>query len=143
MFEACVEQFEEMDIAVMNAAVADYSPASIAPNKIKKAEGSLSVELTKTKDILKHLGTLKRDGQILVGFALETDNEEQNARTKLSQKNADMIVLNSLNDRGAGFGGDTNKITIYERGGQTIRFEAKPKIEVAKDIVNAIIHYKR
>lgn len=143
MFEACVERFGEIDIAVMNAAVADYSPASIAPNKIKKAEGSLSVELTKTKDILKHLGTLKRDGQFLVGFALETDNEEQNARTKLSQKNADMIVLNSLNDRGAGFGGDNNKITIFEKGGQTIRFEAKSKVEVAKDIVNAIIQYKR
>ena len=94
--------------------------------------------MTKTKDILKALGEKKKKGQILVGFALETNNEEAYANQKLKEKNADLIVLNSLNDTGAGFGYDTNKITIFERGGKVYKFETKSKSEVAKDIIDTI-----
>ncbi|MDO9374030.1 MAG: bifunctional phosphopantothenoylcysteine decarboxylase/phosphopantothenate--cysteine ligase CoaBC [Ferruginibacter sp.] len=143
MFEACETRFKQMDIAVMNAAVADYTPVNVAVQKIKKADAALSVELTKTTDILKHLGEIKSGHQYLVGFALETNNEEANAQTKLVQKHADMIVLNSLNDEGAGFAGNTNKVTIFEKSGQTLRFETKSKTAVAKDIVNAIINFTK
>ena len=139
MYDACVKIFPDMDIAVMSAAVADYTPATLASQKIKKSEGVLSIELTKTKDILKHLGTIKQAHQRLVGFALETNNEADYARQKLADKNADLIVLNSLNDAGAGFGGDTNKIAIFDRAGKEYHFEMKSKDAVAKDIVNAII----
>ena len=139
MYEASIKLFEKADIAVMAAAVADYTPVSVAGEKIKKKDDGLTVELTKTKDILKSLGEIKRKEQVLVGFALETTNEKQYALDKLERKNADMIVLNSLNDPGAGFGLDTNKITIFERGGTEISFAAKSKKEVAKDIVDTII----
>lgn len=139
MFNACDKIFPETDIAVMSAAVADYTPVKTAKEKIKKTENDLAVELTKTKDILKHLGAGKKAHQFLVGFALETNNEEENALKKLQSKNADMIVLNSLNDAGAGFGHDTNKITIFNRTGNPISFETKTKKEVAVDIVNNII----
>lgn len=138
MYSACVDKFEEADITIMSAAVADYTPINKADEKIKKKEGSLNVELTKTKDILKALGEKKKKGQILVGFALETNNEEAYANQKLKEKNADLIVLNSLNDTGAGFGYDTNKITIFERGGKVFKFETKSKSEVAKDIIDTI-----
>jgi phosphopantothenoylcysteine decarboxylase/phosphopantothenate--cysteine ligase len=138
MFEACVNEFKDADIAIMSAAVSDFTPVQIANQKIKKAEGNLNVELTKTMDILKTLGEKKYNGQLLVGFALETNNERENAITKLKTKNADMIVLNSLNDEGAGFGHDTNKITIFQKGGNEITFERKPKQQVAKDIVDTI-----
>lgn len=138
MFDACVANSEDMDIVVMNAAVADYTPIAAAEEKIKKTEDVFSLQLTKTKDILKHLGQIKKPGQIVVGFALETNNGEEYARKKLEDKNADMIVLNSLSDDGAGFGHDTNKITIFDRYGGVHRFGKKTKAEVAKDIVNAI-----
>lgn len=139
MFNACDKIFPNTDIAVMSAAVADYTPVKTAKEKIKKTENGLAVELTKTKDILKHLGANKKEHQFLVGFALETNNEKENALKKLQSKNADMIVLNSLNDAGAGFGHDTNKITIFDRTGNIFPFETKTKKEVAVDIVNTII----
>jgi len=139
MYNACHEIFGKTDLAIMSAAVADYTPVEKATQKIKKKENNLSLELTKTKDILKSLGTVKTKNQVLVGFALETVNEKEYALQKLAEKNADMIVLNSLNDSGAGFGRDTNKITIFQKGGGELRFETKSKDEVAKDIVDVII----
>jgi phosphopantothenoylcysteine decarboxylase/phosphopantothenate--cysteine ligase len=139
MYKASAEAFDKADIAVMAAAVADYTPVHKATEKIKKKEERLVIELAKTKDILKSLGQKKKEGQVLVGFALETNNEEQYAMDKLKSKNADMIVLNSLNDAGAGFGHDTNKITIFEKGGATFGFDTKSKSLVAKDIVDTII----
>jgi len=140
MYEKCVEEFENADVAIMSAAVADYTPAVRAKEKIKKDAASLNVELVKTKDILKTLGEKKYNGQLLVGFALETTNERENALNKLTTKNADLIVLNSLNDEGAGFGHDTNKITIFEKGGKEIQYDRKPKQQVAKDIVDRIVN---
>jgi phosphopantothenoylcysteine decarboxylase/phosphopantothenate--cysteine ligase len=140
MFDKATEIFENSDIAVMSAAVADYTPANMETDKIKKNGENLTVTLVKTKDILKTLGERKKSGQILVGFALETQNERQYALQKLSSKNADMIVLNSLNDTGAGFGVDTNKITIFEKDGAELQYEQKPKQQVAKDIVDRIVN---
>lgn len=139
MYNACQQVFDTADLAVMSAAVADFTPVTKADQKIKKKEGGLNLELTKTKDILKSLGEKKKKGQVLVGFALETFNEKENAKQKLEAKNADMIVLNSLNDDGAGFGLDTNKITIFNRSGNEITFDTKSKQAVAKDIVDTII----
>ena len=140
MYNACHEIFEQMDMAIMSAAVADYTPVAKAEQKIKKKDAEFNLELTKTKDILKSLGEKKKKGQILVGFALETANEKQYALDKLVQKNADMIVLNSLNDAGAGFGHHTNKITIFQKEGKEIHFDTKSKEEVAKDIIETIIN---
>jgi phosphopantothenoylcysteine decarboxylase/phosphopantothenate--cysteine ligase len=140
MYDACVKEFKDADIAIMSAAVADYTPANKSPEKIKKQADTLSVELKKTKDILKALGEKKYNGQLLVGFALETENERENAIGKLKTKNADLIVLNSLKDEGAGFGHDTNKITIFEKGGNEIAYDRKPKQQVAKDIVDRIVN---
>jgi phosphopantothenoylcysteine decarboxylase / phosphopantothenate---cysteine ligase len=139
MYDACISRFENTDIAVMSAAVADYTPAEIVSEKIKKNDGNFNIELTQTKDILKSLGEKKNSKQFLVGFALETNNEKEYALKKLQTKNADIIVLNSLNDAGAGFGHDTNKITIFDKQGKEYKFDTKPKSEVAKDIVNTII----
>ena len=139
MYEACIARFEKCDIAVMSAAVADYTPLIVSDEKIKKTAGTLTLELTHTKDILYTLGHKKKDGQIVVGFALESQNEKDYARQKLSGKKADMVVLNSLNDEGAGFGHDTNKITIFEKGGSEIAFERKNKNLVAADIVDRIV----
>ncbi|UEG48586.1 bifunctional phosphopantothenoylcysteine decarboxylase/phosphopantothenate--cysteine ligase CoaBC [Ferruginibacter lapsinanis] len=139
MFSAAVNVFESADIAVMSAAVADYTPVNISNEKIKKQTDSFSIELKKTKDILKYLGECKKAGQFLVGFALETTNEKEYALKKLKDKNADMIVLNSLRDNGAGFGHDTNKITIFDKQENEHLFETKSKTEVAADIVNTII----
>jgi phosphopantothenoylcysteine decarboxylase/phosphopantothenate--cysteine ligase len=139
MYIACTENFKTADIAVMSAAVADYTPIYVAPEKIKKQEGEWSIVLTKTKDILKSLGDTKTNSQFLVGFALETNNEKENALKKLQTKNADMIVLNSLNDPEAGFGYDTNKITIFDKQANEYYFDNKSKAAVAKDIVNTII----
>jgi phosphopantothenoylcysteine decarboxylase/phosphopantothenate--cysteine ligase len=139
MYNACTESFKYADIGIMAAAVADYTPAEKAKEKIKKTEKKILLELKQTPDILKTLGEQKRSKQILVGFALETTNERRNALEKLKKKNADLIVLNSLNDKDAGFGKDTNKITIFEKGGKEFRFESKTKREVAKDIVDTII----
>ena len=140
MYNACVEIFPATDIAVMSAAVADYTPATVNDEKIKKKSDSWGLEFKKTKDILKSLGGQKRNQQFLVGFALETNNEKEYALTKLKSKNADMIVMNSLRDEGAGFGFDTNKITIFDRAGQEYNFETKSKSAVAKDIVDTITH---
>lgn len=139
MFDACNRVFADTDIAVMSAAVADYSPVTIAKEKIKKKADNFSLELAKTKDILKSLGEQKQNGQFLVGFALETNNEKEQALHKLQTKNADMIVLNSLQDAGAGFGHDTNKITIFDKQGKEYAFTTRTKKEVAVDIVNTII----
>ena len=122
------------------AAVADYTPLTKSNNKIKKHNDDLSIELVKTKDILKNLGEQKKNGQILVGFALETTNEKEYALSKLKTKNADLIVMNSLNDKGAGFGVDTNKVTIFEKNGNEIAYELKPKQQVARDIVDRIVN---
>ncbi len=140
MYTACLDVFDKADIAIMAAAVADYKPVAKAKEKIKKTQKKITVELTRTKDILKSLGDIKKKNQVLVGFALETNNEKGYALDKLKSKNADMIVLNSLNDTGAGFGYDTNKITIFEKGGQEFSFDTKSKTEVAKDIVDTLIH---
>ena len=139
MYEACMVIFEKVDIAIMSAAVADYTPVAIANEKIKKKEEVFTIELTKTKDILKSLGEVKRKNQFLVGFALETTNEKAYTLGKLKAKNADMMVLNSLKDKGAGFGINTNKITIFDKAENEYHFETKSKINVATDIVNTII----
>jgi phosphopantothenoylcysteine decarboxylase/phosphopantothenate--cysteine ligase len=139
MYHACKSIFSMTDIAVMAAAVADYTPAQQSAEKIKKTEGEWSLSFVRTRDILKSLGETKKTGQILVGFALETNNEKAHALGKLNSKNADLIVLNSLNDPGAGFGHDTNKVTIFDRDGQEFSFDTKSKLEVAQDIVHHII----
>jgi len=139
MHRAALEEFEGTDIAVLAAAVADYKPAAKAPEKIKKKDETLVLELVKTKDILRTLGGLKKPGQTLVGFALETTDGRSYALDKLRSKNADWIVLNTLSDNGAGFGVDTNKITIFGKDGSELAFEKKPKQQVAKDIVDTII----
>lgn len=138
MYQKSMEHFPDSQLAIMSAAVADYTPVEVASKKIKKKEGTMQIELKKTKDILASLGDIKKPGQYLVGFALETINEKEYALGKLSSKNADMIVLNSLNDAGAGFGGDTNKITIFDKNKQEYLFTVKTKKEVAKDIVDTI-----
>lgn len=140
MYNACVGCFDDCDIAIMSAAVADYTPAEVKDEKIKKADQSLSIQLQPTKDILGSLGQRKKK-QLIVGFALETNNERENALGKMKKKNADMIVLNSLRDAGAGFGGDTNKITIFLSNGQEQSFEQKTKKEAAKDIVDQLKHF--
>lgn len=139
MYDACSEVFPESDIAVLSAAVADFKPSTVASEKIKKKDSSLTIELEKTRDIAAELGKLKKKGQLIVGFALETENEQANAEQKLRQKNFDLIVLNSLKDEGAGFGHDTNKVSILDRKNGIQKFTLKSKKEVAKDIVNAII----
>jgi phosphopantothenoylcysteine decarboxylase/phosphopantothenate--cysteine ligase len=137
MYEECMRLFPSCDIAVMCAAVADFAPEQQAEYKIKQ-KTDLTIALTKTKDIAFELGRIKNNDQILAGFALETDNELDNAYEKLKSKNLDFIVLNSLNDAGSGFGIDTNRITIIDSDGTEIRFDTKPKKEVAKDIVSYI-----
>ena len=139
MYEACLKIFPEVDIVVMSAAVADYTITQPSNEKIKKDSGQLTIELKKTTDILKELGKNKKANQFLAGFALETNNEKEFALKKLHSKNADMIVLNSLNDEGAGFGHDTNKITIFDKAGKEYHFDTKSKTAIATDIVNTIL----
>lgn len=142
MYEASKTFFPQADITVLAAAVADYRPKTVAAQKIKKTDSELTLSLTKTTDIAAELGKQKKEGQFTVGFALETEEEENNARKKMAAKNFDMIVLNSLNDEGAGFGHDTNRITLIHKDGEITRFELKSKTEVAADIVQAIAqHY--
>ncbi len=141
MYEACQRHFDDSNIAIMSAAVADYAPITVANEKIKKADGEFNIILTKTKDILKSLGQIKKANQLLVGFALETNNEEEYALKKLNEKNADLIILNSMKDDGAAFGHDTNKITIFDKKGNKQKFELKEKRLVAIDIVNFINEY--
>lgn len=139
MYQACDKQFDKADIAIMAAAVADFTPSSPSDKKIKKANKLPKIDLKKTIDIAATLGKRKKDNQLFIGFALETNNANVNAKSKLTKKNFDFIVLNSLSDKGAGFGHDTNKITIYKRNGEEKPFELKSKKEVAQDIVNEII----
>ncbi len=139
MYEACLQVFPASDMAIMAAAVADYTPVQTAVEKIKKTGESLPLELKKTRDILKCLGEIKTKDQVLVGFALETNEEKKNALAKLETKNADIIVLNSLNDAGAGFGKDTNKVTLFTRDGKEFPFDTKSKQAVAADITDTII----
>ncbi|GGG98913.1 phosphopantothenoylcysteine decarboxylase [Parapedobacter pyrenivorans] len=140
MLDACLANFAETDITVMSAAVADYKPKVAAERKIKKNEGQgFTIELVKTTDILTTLGQRKRAEQILVGFALETHDEQIHAVEKLQKKNLDFIVLNSMRDEGAGFAGDTNKITIIDQKRNIESFELKSKAEVARDICTRII----
>ncbi|WP_320112499.1 bifunctional phosphopantothenoylcysteine decarboxylase/phosphopantothenate--cysteine ligase CoaBC [Draconibacterium orientale] len=139
MYKASVEHFKTVDGAIMCAAVADFTPAKKEAEKTKRGKENWHIELQPTKDIAAELGKLKTGKQLLVGFALETNNELANAEGKLLKKNLDFIVLNSLNDKGAGFGVDTNKITIIEKGNKQTDFELKDKAEVAKDIVAKII----
>jgi phosphopantothenoylcysteine decarboxylase/phosphopantothenate--cysteine ligase len=139
MLEACLLHFDAVKACVMSAAVADYTPVTVAEQKIKKQDGGLNIDLKKTTDILKTLGAKKRAGQVLVGFALETQNEEQYAIDKLQKKNLDLIVLNSLNDAGAGFKNDTNKVTLIDSGLNKTVYELKTKTEVARDICARII----
>jgi phosphopantothenoylcysteine decarboxylase/phosphopantothenate--cysteine ligase len=138
MLEACLQYYKDVKACIMSAAVADFTPVNVSVQKIKKQDKDLSIELKKTTDILKTLGEQKQNGQILVGFALETNDEEKNAIDKLQRKNLDFIVLNSLNDEGAGFKTDTNKITIIDNRLQKTTFELKDKNEVAKDICNKV-----
>lgn len=144
MLEECVEAFTKCDCAIMCAAVADYCVENESNIKIKREEGEAPIiRLKKNKDIAATLGVMKKESQILIGFALETNNEESNANKKIKNKNLDFIVLNSLNDPEAGFGKDTNKIAIINNRGDVERFEAKQKAEVAKDIINYMIKYKK
>lgn len=141
MFEAVSRLHEQADFVIFSAAVADYRPETVAQQKIKKQDNEMFIELEKTIDIAAELGRMKRENQVHVGFALETDNEFRNALGKLERKNFDMIVLNSLQDKGAGFRYDTNKITIFDRNGGEKSFELKSKEAVAADIKKAVLDY--
>ncbi len=139
MYNVCLSHFASSDITVLSAAVADYRPTHRADQKIKKSDGAMTIELTKTRDIAAELGKQKKANQFVVGFALETENETANAEKKIVSKNFDLIVLNSLNDKGAGFAHDTNKVTLIDKNGSKKEFPLKSKKDVAKDIVNAIV----
>ncbi|HSD13699.1 MAG TPA: bifunctional phosphopantothenoylcysteine decarboxylase/phosphopantothenate--cysteine ligase CoaBC [Flavobacterium sp.] len=138
MYDVCHKYFNEVDVAVAAAAVADYRPKNVASQKIKKNDETFSIELEKTKDILASLGEIKKH-QFLIGFALETENEIEHAKQKIQKKNLDLIVLNSLNDEGAGFGTPTNKVTFIDKDFQMEPMDLKSKEEVAQDIVNKIV----
>ena len=144
MFKICSELFLDMDIAVLSAAVSDYKPKKIIQNKIKKeSNNKLSIELVSNIDILNHLGNIKKKNQLLIGFALESENEIENSIKKINKKNLDAIVLNSLKDKGAGFNYDTNKITFINSKEEVIKFKLKSKSEVSIDIFNEIIKLKK
>ena len=138
MYEVTSKEFVNSDVAVLSAAVADFTPKEKADHKIKRGKDDLLLELLPTKDIAAELGRIKTASQLLVGFALETNDEEVNALSKMQRKTLDMIVLNSLNDKGAGFSVDTNKVTILDKAGNKTVYELKTKVEVAKDIVDQI-----
>ena len=140
MYDACHEYYNEVDVAIAAAAVADYRPKNVANQKIKKNESTFSIELEKTKDILASLGEQKKK-QFLIGFALETENEIEHAKQKIQKKNLDLIVLNSLNDKGAGFGQPTNKVTFITKDFEIEPKELKSKEEVAQDIINKVIQF--
>ncbi len=139
MYQQCIQLFPDADIAVMAAAVADYTPSNPADIKVKKKQDDLNLLMTKTIDILAECGKIKKAHQLLIGFALETDHELENAKDKLERKNLDLIVLNSLKDEGAGFATDTNKITLIDRNNNIKEFPLKNKNDVAIDIVQKII----
>jgi phosphopantothenoylcysteine decarboxylase/phosphopantothenate--cysteine ligase len=141
MAEKCLALFGECRVGIMTAAVADYTPSRKYTSKLKRTKENLVIELVPTPDIAAELGRRKRKDQVLVGFALETEREEANARLKLKKKNLDFIVLNSLKDEGAGFGADTNKITIIDADNNIRHFELKSKREVAYDIIDKLVDY--
>lgn len=138
MYDVCHQYFKNVDVAIAAAAVADYKPKNVATQKIKKAEPTFTIELEKNKDILLSLGQIKKN-QFLIGFALETENEIENAKIKIKKKNLDFIVLNSLNDKGAGFGKSTNKVTFIDKDFNIFENPLKSKELVAEDIVNLIV----
>jgi phosphopantothenoylcysteine decarboxylase/phosphopantothenate--cysteine ligase len=140
MYDACHEYYSDVDVAIAAAAVADYKPKTVAVQKIKKASEDFTIELEKTKDILLSLGKIKKK-QFLIGFALETENEIENAKLKIQKKNLDLIVLNSLQDEGAGFGGKTNKVTFIDKFFVIEPMELKSKEAVATDILNKVIKH--
>jgi len=141
MFDAVMAHFSTVNAAILCAAVADFAPQQTFETKMKRGEEDLNLQLKPTQDIAAALGASKKEGQVLVGFALETDHEEQNARLKLERKNLDFIVLNSLKDEGAGFQHDTNKITILDKDGYSWSSSLKSKKEVAEDILNVLSNY--
>ena len=143
MMEASLAAFAQCDIAILAAAVADFTPETTSATKVKRGDADLVIRLKPTEDIAASLGRMKKEGQFLAGFALETDNEVDNARGKMQRKNLDMIILNSLRDEGAGFGHDTNRITIIDRSDNIDKFELKSKDEVASDILNRIVSLTR
>jgi phosphopantothenoylcysteine decarboxylase / phosphopantothenate---cysteine ligase len=139
MAEECISRFKKSDITILAAAVADFTLAEVSGKKIKKEGAELVLRLKPTTDIAETLGKTKKASQVLAGFALETDNELENAKSKLLKKNLDIIVLNSLKEEGAGFGHDTNRITIIDRNNNIDKFELKSKEEAAKDILDKIV----
>ncbi len=138
MYDACREHIGQTDIAVFNAAVSDFTPETPLTNKMKRGSADRTIRLQPTRDIAAEMGKQKRSGQLFAGFALETGNGLENARKKLERKNLDLVVLNSLEDEGAGFGTETNKVTFVDKSGFIDTFEVKPKREVAGDIVRKI-----
>jgi phosphopantothenoylcysteine decarboxylase / phosphopantothenate---cysteine ligase len=138
MTKETISRFPDCDIAILAAAVSDYTPESAAGKKLKRSDGEIILKLKQTTDIAESLGKLKKSTQILVGFALETNDEIQNAIAKLKKKNLDIIVLNSLRDKGAGFGHNTNRITIIDSNNNIDKFELKSKDEAARDILDKI-----
>lgn len=139
----CISRFPSCDIAILTAAVADFSPREVTDRKLKRGEDDLILRLKPTTDIAAELGRIKKKSQFLAGFALESHNEIENATNKLIRKNLDIIVLNSLKEKGAGFGVDTNKITIIDRNNNIDKFELKSKTEVARDILDKIVEMIR
>jgi phosphopantothenoylcysteine decarboxylase/phosphopantothenate--cysteine ligase len=139
MAHECITRFDNCDIAILAAAVADFTPDKIEERKIKRGKGEIIIRLKPTIDIAEALGKIKKKSQFLAGFALETHNEITNAREKLQRKKFDIIILNSLKDKGAGFGHDTNKITIIDRNNNIDKFELKSKDEAARDILDKIV----
>ncbi|HSL85349.1 MAG TPA: phosphopantothenoylcysteine decarboxylase [Bacteroidales bacterium] len=138
MAKECIELFHDCDIAILAAAVADFTPVNISGRKMKREGNELVIKFKPTTDIAATLGKMKRPDQLVAGFALETDNELENAVAKLKNKNLDLIILNSLRDTGAGFGYDSNKITIIDRYNNIGKFELKSKKEAAADIIDKI-----
>ncbi|MEA1885728.1 MAG: phosphopantothenoylcysteine decarboxylase [Bacteroidota bacterium] len=138
MANETLRYFGECDIAILAAAVSDYTPRSMSTSKIKKKNEELIIRLKPTRDIAAELGEIKQQGQLLTGFALETDNEHMNAKSKLKRKNFDLIVLNSLKDEGAGFWSDTNRVTLIDKNNNIEKFELKSKARVAVDIFDKI-----
>ena len=139
MYEAAQARYAQTDVAILAAAVADYRPKSVATQKIKKKADDFSLQLERTTDIAASLGKIKRKNQLLIGFALETTNELENAKGKLQRKNFDFIVLNSLQEKGAGFQYDTNKVSIIFSDNKQLNFELKTKVAVAADILNEVV----
>jgi phosphopantothenoylcysteine decarboxylase/phosphopantothenate--cysteine ligase len=143
MAEECISRFPHCDVAILAAAVADFTPSDVKGKKIKKDDSELIIRLKATTDIALTLGMNKKPAQLLAGFALETDNELDNAKAKLKRKNLDIIVLNSANEKGAGFGYDTNRITIIDKYNNIDKFELKSKADAAKDILDKIVSILR